>query len=341
MSEGVSINSKKKLIIHIGTYKTGSSHVQNAFFDNRDFLKKAGVVYPLIGIDKNRNIGQGQRSVLKGKKLPEIVEKLKADTQCDTYLISAENLSNPYALDLSFDINARNCLQDIDVQIVMVLRSYVDFVTSLYRQFSKSRYLPDNFESFLNKPKQPHQWQKVIEFWMGIVGADNINFVNYEQDKHDIVSAILNVTNIKAEMPIVPTATTNPSLPCVAATLCRQLRPVHMGREKILELSRAIENIVASKPEYSSTSEFSKVELNILKERAIKEVDFIASNFDLSFSTENLLKHKPVTLDKAEHMRQVKAVMADLLAGDHAIVKEHKKSLLKLYNRVSKTEDEI
>ncbi len=338
MSEGAAVHSKKKLIIHIGTYKTASSHVQNTFFDNKDFLEKAGVVYPLIGIDKNRNIGQGQRGVLQGKKLPKIIEKLKADTECNTYLISAEIFSSPYALKLFFDANARNCLQGIDVQIVMVLRSYVDFVTSLYRQFSKSRYLSDNFEAFLNKSNHPHQWQKTIEFWTEIVGADNINFINYEEDKQDIVSAILNVTNIKAEMPIVANAITNHSLPSVAATLCRQLRSTGIGRKKILKLSRTIAKIVASKPEYSGTSEFSKIELNALKERAVKEVDFIASNFNLPFSTESLLKHKSVTLAKAEHMRQVRDVMADLLATDHVIVKEHKESLLKLYDRLSKVQ---
>ena len=41
---------KKKLYLHIGMGKTGTTALQHFFWDNRDILAAKGICYPKVGI---------------------------------------------------------------------------------------------------------------------------------------------------------------------------------------------------------------------------------------------------------------------------------------------------
>ncbi len=44
---------KTKIIFHLGTFKTGSSSIQNTLWANRKLLRKQGILYPKTGLKKS------------------------------------------------------------------------------------------------------------------------------------------------------------------------------------------------------------------------------------------------------------------------------------------------
>ncbi|MTE01759.1 hypothetical protein GIY56_15825 [Paracoccus sp. YIM 132242] len=135
-----------KLILHVGTHKTGTTTIQDTFALNRRFLAEKGVIFPQIGK------ANGQHGlVMDWISLPEFYH---LDTSAEeawtrlardhgksdrTVLISTEELSrgNP-----KMRVDLRR-LRDLvsgfdDIKVVCCLRNQVSFLQSIYLQVIKS-----------------------------------------------------------------------------------------------------------------------------------------------------------------------------------------------------------
>lgn len=135
-----------KLILHVGTHKTGTTTIQDTFALNRRFLAEKGLIFPQIGR------ANGQHSlVMDWISLPEFYH---LDTSSEeawsklarehansdrTVLISTEELSrgNPQ---MRVDLRKlRDLVSNFDeVKIVCCLRNQVSFLQSIYLQVIKS-----------------------------------------------------------------------------------------------------------------------------------------------------------------------------------------------------------
>lgn len=132
-----------KLILHVGTHKTGTTTIQDTFALNRRFLAEHGLVFPQIG---NENGQHGL--VMDWIRLPEKYHlettsqeawiKLARDhAHSDrTVLISTEELSraNP-----SVDLRKLRDLVSAfdDIKVVCCLRNQISFLQSIYLQIVK------------------------------------------------------------------------------------------------------------------------------------------------------------------------------------------------------------
>lgn len=135
-----------KLILHVGTHKTGTTTIQDTFALNRSLLARNGLVFPRLGQTN------GQHGLVTDWiKLPdhynldttaqEAWSRLGRDhAKSDrTVLVSTEELSrgNPNSrVDLR---RLRELVSDFDeVKIVCCLRNQVSFLQSIYLQVVKS-----------------------------------------------------------------------------------------------------------------------------------------------------------------------------------------------------------
>lgn len=133
-----------KLILHVGTHKTGTTTIQDTFALNRQFLAEEGLIFPQIGHEN------GQHGlVMDWIQLPE---KYHLETSSEhawlklardhahsdrTVLISTEELSraNP-SVDLR---KLRDLISAFDeIKVVCCLRNQVSFLQSIYLQVVKS-----------------------------------------------------------------------------------------------------------------------------------------------------------------------------------------------------------
>lgn len=183
-----------KLVLHIGTHKTGTTTVQGTLASNYGFLAKNNVIFPKIGPT------DGQHSlVMDWIDLPPQFSSKKsalfewhalADTYANTdktVIISTEELSrgNPgQRVDLE---KVREACKEFDtIQVICCVRDQISFLQSIYLQLAKTNVAPIWY-NFLQQAMQKHMasgvyldYNKLYEFLLSGFTAQEINFFRYE-----------------------------------------------------------------------------------------------------------------------------------------------------------------
>lgn len=139
-----------KLILHVGTHKTGSTAIQDRLYWNRIFLRQNGFIYPNIGPNAGHHwmvtdwvhlpdMFQMERSTQDALKT--LVDKY-ADTDATVFL-STEELSRSDPKQLPDLVAIRKMLDGFDqVQVVCVFRHQINFIQAVYTEISKDRAPP-------------------------------------------------------------------------------------------------------------------------------------------------------------------------------------------------------
>lgn len=130
---------QRRILLHIGSPKCGSTYLQRVMQQNRDTLEGAGIRYPYDGDDHPGNAPD--LSVFDAARL----EALFAG-DIHTVMLSHEDLYSKARTGLELSKAAQAA--GIDVQVVAFLRPFSDFFYSDYSQFMKQ-----HFESFLETRK--------------------------------------------------------------------------------------------------------------------------------------------------------------------------------------------
>ncbi len=208
---------KKRLYIHIGTHKTGTTSLQNFLFANRKKLADAGVSYPEIGIDEGAqhvlggNLVKGLGLSVFGHTKPkrsniaefplwkELASHL-VTTPMKSVLVSTEEfewLSRPEVI--------RNYLFDIDVKIVIYLRRQDKYLESLYQTFVKGpRHLAQPFPAWLNKAMSVwkiHDYFSLLSRWADIFGRENLIVRIFEKEvQSGLERGFLSLIGISSEL---------------------------------------------------------------------------------------------------------------------------------------------
>ncbi|WP_319568282.1 hypothetical protein [Cohaesibacter marisflavi] len=184
----------KKIVVHIGTYKTGTSSIQYAMAQSRDKLKQQKIHYLETGLhptlDKHLGFynlgylsqdGKNRGAMWQGVDIEGLARQEIAESKCSTFIISEEELSVPDPIipqKLSF-------LKELgQVQVVLCVRRQDKFLESLYLQFMKEpgRRLRKTFGDFLNDPEivKRAEFDRIADLWSDIYGRDNITVLDFE-----------------------------------------------------------------------------------------------------------------------------------------------------------------
>lgn len=132
-----------KVILHIGTHKTGSTSLQNSFWTNSDLLAGQGVHYPrLPGSTGHHGMvldwaGRPDSYALPQGALGTLGALAEQHAQQDHILfLSSEEFARDDALQRMVDIRDTLAAFD-DIQVVCVLRTQWEFLQSVYPEVSK------------------------------------------------------------------------------------------------------------------------------------------------------------------------------------------------------------
>lgn len=127
----------RRILLHVGSPKCGSTYLQRVMLQNRDLLKKQRVHYPHDGSDHPGNAAQ-----IKDIDPNTLLGYFEGDIH--TTILSYEDL---YATAELCKPLAKLCREhDIAVQLIVFLRPFSEFVYGDYSQFMKQF-----FEQFLAK----------------------------------------------------------------------------------------------------------------------------------------------------------------------------------------------
>lgn len=175
---------KPRLILHIGTHKTGSSALQEVLEAERPALAAAGFLYgatdrpPFADLPKHTSLFKALR---RGEETfaaeRAAIEEEVDRTGAHTLILSEEGLSSPYAL--AFD-RIGGLSDRFEIEIICYLRRPDRFAESLWNQFAREGFAREGIAAFLDSDlgRRHLDLQRNLDFWEGI-GA--LNVFGYEE----------------------------------------------------------------------------------------------------------------------------------------------------------------
>ncbi len=133
-----------RLLIHIGTHKTGTTYLQNALASNRDKLQHVGVIYPEVTPHPNHHGLIAHWNHLHADYVPlggaltawrDIVDDFSSGDK--DVLLSSEEFSRTGAQRPDFRKILTMVEQFDEVRLICFVRNQVDYLQSIYLENSK------------------------------------------------------------------------------------------------------------------------------------------------------------------------------------------------------------
>lgn len=195
----------KKIILHIGTNKTGTSSLQSFLAKNPTFLDKHGFIYPEFG-----QIYYGHHEIAYGLS-NKSVHGFKMDTKSgQVFLDKINNLykNNPnHTVILSSEAfysrnepeNIAKYLEGFDVKIVCYFREYISYISSWYQQHISDSNFYGHINSFFDKIKKQTDYEAFANQWVNAFGANNFIAKSFERKtlyKKDIIHDFFKILDV-------------------------------------------------------------------------------------------------------------------------------------------------
>lgn len=161
----------KKLILHIGTHKTGSTAIQNWLYWNRDTLAAQGVLYartdrePYPHLKKHTSLHHALMHASGDfrSEWQQIEEEFEA-SGCHTMILSEEGLSGPRFLKLAA---LRDAVRGYDVTVICFFRRQDYMIESHWNQRCKEGGEKDLIETYARRPwtRTRMRYDRILDFW--------------------------------------------------------------------------------------------------------------------------------------------------------------------------------
>jgi len=193
----------KKLILHLGAHKTGTSSIQNHLTANRTWLLKRGFYYPQL-----RNCGDSHNqfahklALAQGAELQTLYREIRsASEQADTLILSAEEFSvriegnrgwegfqsaDYWQLRKQYLLKLKELVRDFDtVDLYLSYRNHEEYAAALYATNVLSDRFRWSFEDFITQCSPIFDYRQQLEMIRSIF--DNVNVISFGQLKSNLV----------------------------------------------------------------------------------------------------------------------------------------------------------
>jgi len=169
---GASLIMKKKLFLHAGMAKTGTTSIQSGLLTNRKELAKLGFYYP-TDILRHHQVSRHFKGVRRfDHEISEFVKDVES-TDCHSVVISSEMFERmPPAGWQEF----KDVFNAFDIHVVIYLRRQADVMVSMYSELVKKHALSSTFDTFIKSDLRLNllDYKDVIERLVTAFGAGNI-----------------------------------------------------------------------------------------------------------------------------------------------------------------------
>jgi hypothetical protein len=215
--------SERRLVLHIGFSKTGTTAIQVALANAARELSAEGVSYVRTGRrginhhELARAFGMGEaESVPDRTKLPKLLADIReeiAKSAAGTHVISTELLTNTSPHQQTED-DLIEFISSYNTMVVACVRNQFDWLLSWYRQSAKNGNISISLREFLSKQPLLEKYdgnflRKLSWFERYLPGS--VKVFSYDQSCQDVVGAFLNAARIAARL--APTGAHNVSPP--------------------------------------------------------------------------------------------------------------------------------
>jgi hypothetical protein len=209
----------KKVTLHVGLEKTGTSYLQSAFEGNRRKLARTGIHYPKAGIESGHHYWiakalefRYQRTAIDAQKEAtalRLLQKEYARSDAEHFLLSSEH----------FDVNLNDAnsqalvrlFGDVPVEVVLVLRNQLDYARSRYLEHIKWGGIR-TFADFLDltSARNIYDFEARVDIWQA-TGA-TVKIVDYDQCRDVLLQEFLQCAGLQAPVEKLAIADAQPNV---------------------------------------------------------------------------------------------------------------------------------
>ncbi|MCK7597354.1 WcbI family polysaccharide biosynthesis putative acetyltransferase [Microbulbifer sp. CAU 1566] len=164
--------NRRKLILHIGQSKTGTTSFQSFCFKHRKALLAEGTLYPEAGLlyTHHRSLALHYKGEQRDEALVQQLKQEIAAVDCERVLISCESFED---LGVSQAQELLNDFSDMDVSIVCTLRNRLEWVQSMYAEYVKKAWFSGSFSQFIGYRKVHSRLDRVLNWKLGLSRREN------------------------------------------------------------------------------------------------------------------------------------------------------------------------
>ncbi len=219
--------SLPRIVLHIGSTKTGSSALQSTLFERRDALAKAGVLYSMSGVAASAHhvLAASIHPGAWRMHVNDLPEDRSAyfDEQCAAIKAEAAAmdahtivLSTEYfwgSFEPSIYHRVRDAFEGYPIEVVAFVREPDEWVMSSYLQAVKSgesRDFDDWFSVAINRWHSGIHCFRVIHRWDLLLKAQKTHVVRYADARKNVFKAFCEVVGIDVDTSLLPKVV-NPS----------------------------------------------------------------------------------------------------------------------------------
>lgn len=194
----------KKLFLHVGYHKTGTSALQYFFWNNRATLKRFGFYYPKTGLEgyshgKLANIIKPNNRDSRLKKTIAKFHKEVSSETVENIILSSEVFLEGWNISQA----TKNFLTSLkfDLKIIFYLRNQANWLESIYNEVIRDpiRRYTGNLYEMREYRDGYHDYTKMVDNWASVFGDNAIVLFEYgnDGDRNDIFYKILDYWGIK------------------------------------------------------------------------------------------------------------------------------------------------
>ncbi|WP_417262503.1 hypothetical protein [Celeribacter sp.] len=203
-----------RIVIHVGTHKTATTHIQDTLHKNRRLLRDHGVIYPSIGQQRGHhglasawiplgNIYGYRNPARRWASLDQSYLRKRKDSE--TVIISSEEFSRwaPHRVDMA---QLRELLSGFDeVRLICVVRTQPAFIQSVYQQVSSDRN-PGEIAPYLEEANTRKRveglftnYQQLLKHFYSGFAPEEVRLISYERavkQENGILGAFLKTARV-------------------------------------------------------------------------------------------------------------------------------------------------
>lgn len=202
----------KRVILHIGRHKSGTSSIQHCLNRNVDLLSAAGILYPKHGRGgrvAHHDIAKALNPKLQQLQInpTQIAEKILVERQKEehTIIISSEAFQNICDL-----VNVKEFLKALgpeNITIICYFREHLDYAIAAYRQFIHAQTIYQPFRAYLSGKFESQK--NLIDNWKNHGDIKLKWFDHQSLENNDVVVDFLKAANLNIKL---PSLRVNPSI---------------------------------------------------------------------------------------------------------------------------------
>lgn len=250
---------KKRIVVHIGTHKTGTTSIQRALYEQRADLSAAGILYPRTDRDRGDRLSlrkHGEMSAVARRGRPQAVERERTAlieefeaSGATTMIVSEEGLSGPNPNCAEF---FKPLAETYALEVVCYLRRQDIFVESFFNQVVKraERELSQDIIEYTNSERTRSRldYHGILCWWRDLPAKVTALDFAAEVKRGSLMDSFTRAANIEAVRLVDTQANTSPDMRVILAMMAMNKAGLDYNEKAVLRAGQRLAEKGALKP---------------------------------------------------------------------------------------------